>query len=255
MTPPVAALLAAVPLVLVHALSRRLGWLDGEPRHRLLSAAGGVPVAYVFIQLLPGLAHGQQTLERLGLPPPGSPLADIMGGLSNHVYLVALASFLAFYGLERLVAGGRASVEGATNAAGAPSAAVLWLHVGSFALTNALTGFLLVQRARVGAWPLAVFTVAMMLWFVVNDRGLHARYGERYDRTGRWALVAALLAGWAVGAVAGRGPGVVPIVLQAVIAGSVLLNVLAVEVPHGQRSRFWPFALGAVAYSALLLAL
>ncbi len=255
MTPAGAALVATVPLVLVHALSRRLGWLDGEPRHRLLSAAGGVPVAYVFLQLLPGLAHGQQTIERLGLPQVSGALAALASRLTNHVYLAALASFLAFYGLERLVAGGRRSVAGATSAAGAPSAAVCWLHVGSFALTNALTGYLLVQRARAGAWPLAAFTIAMTLWFLVNDRGLHTRYGERYDRGGRWALAAALLAGWAVGAATGRGPGVVPVVLQAVIAGSVLLNVLAVEVPQGQRSRFWPFALGAAAYGVLLLAL
>ena len=255
LTPAGMALIAAVPLVLVHALSRRFGWLDGEPRHRLLSAAGGVPVAYVFLQLLPGLAHGQQTLERLGMSQASGALAGLAGHLNHHVYLAALVSFLAFYGLERLVAGGRASVPGANSAAGGPSAAVFWLYVGSFALTNALTGYLLVQRAHAGPRPLAVFTVAMALWFLVNDRGLYARYGRRYERIGRWVLAAALLGGWAAGVLADPGLGVVPTLLQAVITGSVLLNVLAVEVPQGQHSRFWPFALGVAVYSALLLAL
>ena len=271
--PAGAALLATVPLVLVHALSSRLGRLDGAPRHRLLSAAGGVPVAYVFLSLLPGLGRGQAALEQLG---PASPLA----ALSDHVYLVALTSFLAFYGLERLANGhpsaspavgppargpaGRAShaapnarPDAAPNGSSgvAPGAVVFWLHLGSFALTNALTGFLLVQRARLGARPLAVFAGAMTLWFLVNDRGLHAHYGARYAGVGRWVLALALLGGWAAGAFAARPPGLVPILLQAVIAGSVLLNVLSAEVPRDRYSKFWPFALGAAAYGVLLLAL
>ncbi len=42
------ALASAAPLVLVLALSHHMDRLDGTPRHRLLSAAGGMPVAHVF---------------------------------------------------------------------------------------------------------------------------------------------------------------------------------------------------------------
>lgn len=238
------ALLAALPLALVHALSRHLGALDGTPRHRLLSAAGGASVAYVFVQLLPGLGRGQAAFERLRAG--GALGAGALAAVSNHVYVVALASFLLFYGLTRLAS---------SRAGGGAGRAVFWLHAGSFALTNALTGFLLVQRAEVGGRALAVFVAAMTLWFVVNDRALHAHYGARYDRVGRWVLAAALLAGWAVGAFVPHPPPLAPVLLQAVIAGSVLLNVLTAEVPRDQRSKFWPFALGAAGYGALLLAL
>ena len=42
-------------------------------------------------------------------------------------------------------------------------------------------------------------------------------------------------------------------VLQAFLAGAVLLNILKEELPAERRSRFWPFALSATAYGVLLL--
>lgn len=49
-------------------------------------------------------------------------------------------------------------------------------------------------------------------------------------------------------------PQVGSALLQAFIAGGVLLNVLKEELPEEAEGRFWAFAGGAVAYSALLLA-
>ena len=55
----------------------------------------------------------------------------------------------------------------------------------------------------------------------------------------------------------GSNPFPSPVIERAVLGvpgGSVVLNVLKEELPDDQDSRFWPFALGAAAYSALLLA-
>jgi hypothetical protein len=62
------SLLAALVLASVHVFSQRLRVLDGIPRSRLLSAAGGTAVVFVFLQLLPAVARGDQELRSaLGL--------------------------------------------------------------------------------------------------------------------------------------------------------------------------------------------
>lgn len=53
------ALAAAVGLGLVHVFSNVLRTLDGVPRNRLLSAAGGMAVTFVVLQLLPSLTQHQ----------------------------------------------------------------------------------------------------------------------------------------------------------------------------------------------------
>lgn len=50
-----------------------------------------------------------------------------------------------------------------------PESGVFWLHIGSFAVYNALIGYLLLHREQSGLWSLAIYTVAMALHFVTND--------------------------------------------------------------------------------------
>ena len=50
-------------------------------------------------------------------------------------------------------------------------------------------------------------------------------------------------------------PEVTIAVLTAFLAGGVIMNVLKEELPEERESCFWTFALGAVLYTAVLLAL
>ncbi len=43
--------------------------------------------------------------------------------------------------------------------------------------------------------------------------------------------------------------------LFAYLAGGVIMNVLKEELPQERKSRFWAFAIGAGAYSVILLTL
>ena len=61
----IAALVAAIALACVHVLGGKLRCLAGVPRSRLLSAFGGVSVAYVFVHVLPELAEGQDAIEEV----------------------------------------------------------------------------------------------------------------------------------------------------------------------------------------------
>lgn len=238
------ALVFAIGLALAHLFSGKLRFLNVIPRSRWLSFAGGVSVAYVFIHIFPELSEGQQTIEQVNSP--------IVRFLEHHVYLMALLGFAVFYGLERVAKISRrqnqAVGEGDTTSTG-----VFWVHISSFAIYNALIGYLLVHREEQGFLSLCFFFVAMALHFVVNDQGLREHHKGSYDKVGRWLLVAAIVLDWVVGTQT-ELPEAVIALLFAFIAGGIVLNVLKEELPEERDSRFWAFVLGATVYATLLLA-
>lgn len=267
------AAFAAVILALAHVGTPYLRFLHGTPRSAWLSAAGGVAVAYVFVHLLPELAEGQQHLT--GALNSGSGMDD--GGsigtaglrmAERHVYVVALAGLALFYGLERLAnlsragtstavrdtggAGDDGSEHGAPHEATSPG--VFWVHMAFFSLYNALVGYLLVWGEHETTAVLALFTTAFAFHFVVTDFGLYVHHRARYHDVGRWLLGAAVFAGFGA-ASATRLPDEALAVLLAFLAGGVILNVIKEEVPNERQSRFWAFAAGLIAYTALLLTL
>lgn len=239
----IVSLLAVAVLVAVHLFSGRLHLLEGTPRSVWLSLAGGVSVAYVFVHLLPELAEGQETITEA----TGEGLAF----LDVHIYLVALVGLATFYGLERLATESRrrnrrAGEEDST------SAGAFWIHIGSFAVYNALIGYLLLNRQESGLGALVLFALAMALHFVVNDYGLREHHKVLYESVGRWIISAAIVLGWVVG-LAFEVPEAAVAVLTAFLAGGVIMNVLKEELPEERQSRFWAFAAGAASYAVLLL--
>ncbi|QIN85214.1 hypothetical protein GBA63_15690 [Rubrobacter tropicus] len=231
-------------LVAAHLFSGRMRFLEVSPRSGWLSAAGGVSVAYVFVHLLPDLAEEQETIRRAA--------GENFSFLEYHVYLVAMVGLVSFYGLERAakLSRGRRRRAGKGDATGA---GVFWLHVSSFALYNLLIGYLMLHREQPGLWSLVLFALAMGVHFVVNDFGLREDHKGAYDRTGRWVLAAAVLAGWAAGLLFEVSEAAIA-VLFAFLAGGVVMNVLKEELPEERESRFWAFVLGAGLYAAILLA-
>ena len=235
----------AVALAAIHVFANRLRGLGGVPRNVWLSMAGGASVAYVFVHILPELHHRGAVLQRVG--------NRVFGFLEHHVYLVALLGFTFFYGVEQFARRSRESdgdrVGGARTKT---STGVFWVHIGSFTAYNALIGYLLVHREQPGVESLLLFAAAMALHFVVNDFGLRDHHHEAYDRFGRWILAAGVVAGWALGSATAVGELAVN-TLFAFLAGSVVLNVIKEELPEERDSRVWSFALGAGAYTAVLL--
>lgn len=248
-----AALLALAVLMVVHVVTPSLRFLEGSPRSIWLSIAGGVSVAYVFVHLLPELAAAEEKIARA---TSGKTFAE------HHVYLIALLGLAAFYGLDRLAKTSRSKRQGtplrsgrsAEAAEAGTSPKVFWIHTGSFAIYNALIGYLLLHREMMTLGALAFFTVAMALHFVVTDYSLNEDHKAPYRHTGRWVLVAAVVAGFLVGAATEVSEAVIA-VLTAFLAGGIILNVLKEEVPSERESRFWAFASGMAGYAALLLTL
>ena len=240
-----AAFLLSVALGLVHLGAGKLRFLGTTPRSRWLSFASGISVAYVFGHLLPEVAEGQRALEEIG--------AERFLESEGHVWLLALIGLVAFYGLERMAKTSREENEDDGGPA-LPEPGVFWLHLSSYGLYNVLVGYLLAEvEGSVGTGDL-LFWIAMMLHFLVNDYGLRLHYKARYTHVGRWVLALAVVAGTALG-LATAVPEAVIASLVAFLGGGVVLNVLKEELPEERESRFWPFALGAAGYAALLTAL
>ena len=252
----VAAAVLALLLASVHLFAVRLAFLDAIPRSRFLSLSGGVAVAYVFVHLLPEIDRSQRLMRRHAATYVFS---------QGQVYVVTLLGFVTFYGLERYVGRLQYDTERPEEAqspeevstsgresSDAVSTGVFWLHIGSFAAYNALIGYLLFHREEAGVVNLAFFGVAMILHFFVNDYGLCEHHRDTYRRSGRWVLAGGVLIGAAVGLLTeiNRGLLVFPF---AFLAGGIVLNVIKEELPAERESRFWPFALGAGGYTALLL--
>jgi len=232
----------ALILVVTHLFAGHLRFLEGIPRSRWLSMAGGVSVAYVFLRLLPELSAGQETIRQS--------ITNPILFLEHHVYLLALAGLVVFYGLERVV---RASKSKAGQ--GKPvGSGIFWLHMGSFTIYNMLIGYLLSSQEVSALQSKALFAFAMALHFVVTDYGLREDHQDIYRRIGRWILAAAILVGWGIG-MAVRVPELVLVAITAFLSGGIILNVMKEELPADRESRLLPFFLGVVFYSILLLVL
>jgi hypothetical protein len=237
------ALLAA-GLALIHLFAGRMRFLDVMPRSRWLSAAGGVSVAYVFVHLLPELAEEQETIR--------AAVGEALAFVEAHAYLVALVGLAAFYGLERSAKASRRR-RGRGGEDVAPPG-VFWLHTASFALYNALIGYLLLHREEPGVGNLLLFVFAMAVHFVVNDFGLRSHHKLTYDRLGAPLLAGAVVVGWALGLVVEVSEAFLA-VLFAFLAGGVIMNVLKEELSEEREASFWAFALGAALYSVVLISL
>jgi hypothetical protein len=237
--------LFAIALALIHLFAGKLRFLEATPRNIWLSFASGVSVAYVFVHILPELGQAQETVTGL--------VNETLSFLEHHVYLVALLGLAVFYGLERVALGSRQRNQKAGKG-DVTEEGVFWLHVASFALYNALIGYLLLHREEPGILSLFFFFFAMALHFVVNDFGLRENHKHAYHKFGRWVLAAAVIFGWVIGVGSELSKAAIAL-LFAFLAGGVILNVLKEELPEERQSRFWAFALGAGIYTVLLLAL
>lgn len=237
------SLAAALGLSVVHLYAGRLRFIDVIPRSRLLSFAGGISVAYVFLRLLPDLARSQARV--------GYTMEQALHIPRDPVFFMALLGVVVFYGLERLAERSRKE-QRITKGDDCPTPLVFWISIGSYSVVNFAVGYLLVYREAAGMGRLSLLFLAMALWFVVSDYALRAQYRDNYRAPGRWILAGSVLLGWTT-ATATPVPDSLLSIAVAFVAGGVVMNVLKEELPRERESAFWAFALGAGMYSALLM--
>lgn len=234
----VAAAVATAVLAAAHGVLPWLrGRLVGVGEGVVASIGGGVAAAYVFVHLLPEVAQGnREVAEVLGQHVEVSELEEVL------LFLVAFAGFVALYGLDHLAE--RRRTEGAVFA----------VHLGTFALYNALITYALPTRFRTGLGSAVLFVVAMAVHFLLTDRSLAAHYGDRFARVGRPVLVAALVVGFVLAWAFAPTSATVVSVLLALLGGFVLYNVFSDELPGASRLRYPVFLTSATAYAGILVA-
>lgn len=239
-------LVIAFALSTLHWLAPRIERLPLVPARAMGSFAGGIAIAYVFLQLLPALAEGSTGIgEALDDTITLTPLVDLF------IFVVALTGFTVFYGLDRLAHAAAGTTPG-TTVSTEPPPGVFYAHLGAFCLYNALITYTMPLRLRTGVAFALLFTVAMGLHFVLTDRNLRQHYPIRFRRIGRVALASSLLAGWVAAVAAAPTKTLVVSLLTAFLGGSVLLNVFTEQLPSGPTSSFGWFVGGLVLYAALL---
>ena len=245
-----AALVAALLLAALHLFGSALRFLTLVPRSGWLSAAGGVSVAYVFVHVLPELAKGQAAIEGEAGEGGEAAAGPMLEFLEHHVYLVALVGLAVFYGVEKHSLSARRRRDEHEGEDRTTDAA-FWLSITSFAVYNAVIGYLLLRPELEELTQLALYTLALGVHFVINDMALREHHRDAYHRVGRWMIAGAILAGWVAGIATDVSERVIALVI-AFIAGGVVLNVLKEELPGERLAQFSPFAAGAVGYAVLL---
>ena len=211
------ALVITCFLMASHYLSPFIGRIPGMGEKRVKSFAGGVAVAYVFLHMLPELVEGNEAVGRL-LEEMGAltPLVDL------GIFIVALAGFTLFYGLELLAQ--RAAARGPQAQSG-----VYYLHLFMYCLYNFLITYTMPLRVQTGLFYAVIFTVAMAMHFIFTDRGLNRHFHAQFSIAGRLVLVGSLLAGWVV-TVLTEPVSVLSVSLMiAFLSGSILYNVFREE--------------------------
>lgn len=231
---PIVPVLSALALAMVHLLVGQGADTKTWVGRSVLSAAGGAAVAYVFVLLLPEIAH-------FAAEDPRVSAGSITEGA---IYGVALAGFVVFYGLEVLAAR-------TTTKRSDPPSGVFWGYITVFALYSGLIGYLLFHQELPGVVNLLLYAVAMGLHFSITDYGMRRHLGAQYDRVGRWVLAGATLAGATVG-LATVGQPLVVTGLFAFVSGGIILNVIKEELPNPRRGRFLFFVGGAVGYAIVV---
>ena len=226
------------------------GWLGASEasehfwaRRRYISAAAGISVAYVFVDVLPELEFQRKIVVKAA--EGQEPLFA-----EQRIYLLALLSFVVMYGLQHMVLVNR-DRRRETIAAG-DADWLYWLQLGGYAAYSALIGYLLVDRAERGALAVTAYTFAMAVHFLIVDHSLAEEHGRTYGSHGRWLLAASVFAGWCI-AVLQPLPDVVVARLFSILAGGVVITSLRAELPDDRVGRFWPFCLGAVIFAVFLM--
>lgn len=239
----VLSFICAVGFAFIHFSSKYMQFANRVPRSRFLSLSAGVAVSYVFVHLLPQLNDYQQIVtEKLQ--------QSSWRHIENHIYIIALIGLVLFYALERLVKISRKSSY-LKNPEEADSG-VFWIHMGSFFIYNAVIGYLLIREEYKSSFGILFYFLALGVHFITNDWSLRRDHKEAYDKYGRLILSAAPILGWLIGALTELNEFVLSI-LQAFIAGGVILNVLKEELPEEQKSSLSSFLTGVVGYTLLLL--
>ena len=231
---------ATLFLMLSHALSAWFSSRFPDKGHAFISFAGGVSVAYVFLDMLPNLVEYNK--------PIGAYLLEnkwLTSFTELFIYIVALIGFLIYYGFDLFAE--------RYQAAKHDNRIIYLLHLSMFCIYNILITYTMSLRALTGITYTILFTFAMALHFILTDRKLCRMFPVRFNHLGRVFLSLSLFVGWLASAIFDPVRVLFVAFMTAFLAGSILLNVFREELPKSDLASFRWFVLGAVLIAIISL--
>jgi hypothetical protein len=244
-------------LAAFHWLAPRMRKLPGIPERVVTSFSGGFAVSFVFLHMLPGLLENKDTIgEFLAQQIAMTPLVDL------GVYCLALFGLTTFMALEFWARAGVRQEAGENGGTADAASAVVqaessrrffYVHLGSFALYNFLITYTLPLRVEAGMGYALIFTLAMALHFIINDRSLEEHHAQLFNQQGRLVLLGALLLGWILAVTTEFDHVLTVALLTAFLGGAILFNVIKEEVPSSESDSSFPAFVVGLALGATLL--
>jgi len=217
-------LLITIVFVACHLASPLALRIRDRSREKASSFAAGFAIGYVCLYLLPELDVGHELL-------------------GPRIYGVLLVGFSLFYGLEVWIL--RQQSDHEREAAGHYG-----VHMAMVMVYNTLMVFAMALEPAHNFTLTVVYALAIGLHLTTIDVGLQEKYGARFASHGRYYLVAAVLAGYALAWL--RRPEEAAIdIITATLAGAMMLNVFRAELPELKDARFRYFLVGAALFTVL----
>lgn len=225
--------LSVLTLTTVHLFAYKMEKIDVISHGKFLSIGGGIAIAYIFVDLLPKLSAGNEIVQHF--------FAGLFPYFERHVYVVALSGFLLFFLVDR-------------SASSMWKQTSYWLSLGSYAIFNFLIGYAISYEDDPSIQPLALFTFAMALHYFTNDYTLMKSNSTTYQHYDRFILSLCLILGWLTGSWLTISDAAIALV-NAFIAGGVIMNVVRHELPGDNPNNTGAFLLGAISYTIVLLSI
>ena len=213
--------------------------------HRgLLSFSAGIAIAYVFVHLIPELQDAKYIFVR-------ETAHRALAFPEQVVYLSAMFGFILSYGLEKMVSWSSLKLHGHDLLTEKHKITFL-LHLIGYSIYVWLVTYLMIRNPEVSTSSITLYTIAMGFHFLGLDFYFYREYKQFYTKLGRYVLAMAAVIGWGVGALIELDK-VLIIILLGFISGAIIMNSMIMELPQGKDGKFWPFLLGGLFYSSLLL--
>jgi len=212
-------------LAAIHMMAPSIRRLLTPIDHIVRPAGGGLAIGYVFYHLLPELDRARDDVGRT-------------------IFVIALASFVAYYGLASFLARREEASVGKdpTN--------VFNLKLAQLFIYNWLIVYGIpaeVTRSHLRAILLA-FALARHL--LQTDYTLGLAHPKPFDRYGRQILALSPIVGWLTVVAQQRTVETTNDIFVALLAGALLYTIFSEDLPEPGKGSFWYFAAGALGFVA-----
>lgn len=230
----------ALGLTLVHYNAKHLRSYKINT-NQFTSFVSGMSIAYILLHLLPEVINFQNEVANM-----------FQLTLTNSMYLI-LATILLGSGIFFILERGLQKAQLNRNLKETYGhKSTFWIHIGAYFMYNLIIGILLAdQRFETNILAL-VYLIAIGIHLLTNNWVIRQDFKAQYDLYGRKIICGAVLLGWLLGTVFPIHLAVTGL-LEAFVAGTIILNAVEDELPYSKGKGFTPFLTGGLLYSLLLL--